>query len=264
MAEQYKKPYLESSVFIAWIKGESIPQTDAEGKEIGRENRAEIAKHILSLAEAGQFHVYTSSITITEVHKGNNGKPASDGDSKTIDFFRSRFFKIIDVDRTIAESAHRCCRSLRLKPYDAVHLACALRAGCDVLLTWDSDLLKITYDGITISKPQAFGQAVLDLSAPPEIVPPIVATVLDKDHEPGEDKSDASLPSATESDDTGAPEGLAHPAGLPANEEGKTQNDATPQSGRGPTVAEERAESGGGVPGVTKAESVEELRAKTR
>jgi hypothetical protein len=85
-----------------------------------------------------------------------------------------------------------------------------------------------------------------------------------KDHEPGEDKSDASLPSATESDDTGAPEGLAHPAGLPANEEGKTQNDATPQSGRGPTVAEEPAESGGGVPGVTKAESVGDLRVKTR
>ena len=172
MAEQHRKPYLESSVFIAWIKGESIPQTDAEGKEIGRENRAEIAKHILSLAEAGQFHVYTSSITITEVHKGNSSKPAKAGGAETIDFFRNGFFKIIDVDRTIAESANRLCRSHRLKPYDAVHLACALRAGCDVLLTWDSDLLNITHDGITISKPQAFGQAVLDVSVLPETVPP--------------------------------------------------------------------------------------------
>jgi predicted nucleic acid-binding protein len=248
VAEQYKKPYLESSVFIAWIKGESIPQTDAAGKEIGCENRAEIAKHILSLAEAGQFHVYTSSITITEVHKGNNGKPASHSDSSTIDFFRSGFFKVIDVDRTIAESAHRCCRTLRLKPYDAVHLACALRAGCDVLLTWDSDLLNITHDGITISKPQAFGQAVLDLSTQPETVPPIAATVLDEDHEPRGKESDVPVPSATKSGNTEAPERLAHPA----NEEGKTQDDANPQSDRGPTIAEVPAESVGDVPGETK------------
>jgi predicted nucleic acid-binding protein len=262
VAEQYRKPYLESSVFIAWIKGESIPQTDAEGKEIGRENRAEIAKHILSLAEAGQFHVYTSSITITEVHKGNSSKPAKAGGAETIDFFRNGFFKIIDVDRTIAESANRLCRSHRLKPYDAVHLACALRAGCDVLLTWDSDLLNITHDGITISKPQAFGQAVLDLSVLPETVPPMVATLLDEDHEPGENEGDASVPFATKSDNTGAPEGLAHHADLPANEEGKTQDDATPQNGS--TVAEEPAESGGDVPGGTKAESVGDLRVKTR
>jgi predicted nucleic acid-binding protein len=181
VAEQYKKPYLESSVFIAWIKGESIPQTDADGKVIGHEERANIAKHILSLAEAGQFHVYTSSITITEVHKGNSkAQPGTDPESKTIDFFRNHFFKIVDVDRSIAESAHRLCRKHGLKPYDAVHLACAVRAGCDALLTWDSDLLKITDGGIEISKPQVFGQAVLDLVVQPEAVPPIVTTVVDE------------------------------------------------------------------------------------
>jgi predicted nucleic acid-binding protein len=178
VAEQYKKPYLESSVFIAWLKGEAITQTDADGKVIACENRADIAKHILSLAEAGQFHVYTSSITITEVHKGNNNcKAAPEGDSKMIDFFRNRYFKIVDVDRSIAESAHRLCRKNGLKPYDAVHLACAVRAGCDVLLTWDSDLLNVNHDGITISKPQAIGQSVLDLAAQSEETPPIVATV---------------------------------------------------------------------------------------
>lgn len=241
MAEQYKRPYLESSVFIAWIKGESIAQTDAEGKEIGRENRAEIAKHILSLAEAGQFHVYTSSITITEVHKGNHGKPASGGDSNIIDFFRSGFFKIVDVDRTIAESAHRWCRSLKLKPYDSVHLACALRAGCDVLLTWDSDLLHLAHDGITISKPQAFGQAVLDLSAPPETVPPIVTTVLEQEQEPGERDSDASGHSATTADETGPPEAVTHPADSPASSNAMTKENATVH--RVSTVAEELAAS---------------------
>jgi predicted nucleic acid-binding protein len=181
VAEQYKKPYLESSVFIAWIKGESIPQTDSTGKVIGHEERANIAKHILSLAEAGQFHVYTSSITITEVHKTNpNIQHGSEPESKTIDFFRNGFFKVIDVDRSIAESAHRLCRKHGLKPYDAVHLACAVRAGCDALLTWDSDLLKITDGGIGISKPQALGQTVLDLAAQPEESSLIVTTVLEE------------------------------------------------------------------------------------
>ena len=168
MDEQYKKPYLESSIFIALIKGESIPQADSAGKLIGYEERAKIAQHILQLAEAGQFHVYTSSITIAEVHKSNpTGKQGPEPESKILDFFRNRFFKVVDVDRSIAESAHRLCRKHGLKPYDAVHLACAVRAGCDALLTWDSDLLDITDGGIAISKPQAFGQSVLDLAALP-------------------------------------------------------------------------------------------------
>ncbi len=180
MAEQYKKPYLESSIFIAWIKGESIPLTDAGGKVIGIEERANVAKHILSLAEAGTFPVFTASITITEVHKGNS-KASGDADPETkiTDFFRNGFFKVVDVDRSIAESAHRLCRKHGLKPYDAVHLACAIRAGCDALLTWDSDLLKITGAGIDISKPQAIGQTVLDLALQSEEVPEIVATVVE-------------------------------------------------------------------------------------
>lgn len=206
MAEQYKKPYLESSVFIAWIKGEAIPQTNAEGKVVGFENRADIAKHILGLAEAGQFHIYTSSITIAEVHKGSG--PGPEVESRTIDFFRNGFVKVIDVDRSIGESAHRFCRKYHLKPYDAVHLACALRAGCDVLLTWDSDLLNIRHDGIGISKPQAFGQAVLDLVVQLEGVPPIVATVVDQQQVPDEKAVD---PSEASQRQTGATVDLASP-----------------------------------------------------
>lgn len=172
MAEQYKKPYVESSVFIAWLKGECIPQTDATGAVIGTENRADVAKHILGLAEAGKFPVYTSSITIAEVHKGkNHDKPVQDGDTRLVDFFRSGFLKVIDVDRSVSESAHQLCRKHGLKPYDAVHLACAVRAGCEVLLTWDSDLLNIQGCGIAISKPEALGQAVLDLEPGPDAVP---------------------------------------------------------------------------------------------
>ena len=236
MAEQYKKPYLESSVFIAWIKGESIPQTDSTGKVIGYEERANIAKHILSLAEAGQFHVYTSSITITEVHKSNpNVQQGTEPESKTIDFFRNGFFKVIDVDRSIAESAHRLCRKHGLKPYDAVHLACAVRAGCDALLTWDSDLLKITDSGIGISKPQAFGQTVLDLAAQVEI-PPIVTTVLDEQPKTAPDRSGGGSPKTNAEE-----EGVEAEASISTNPETEPATvDAL--TGKGSSTAETSAE----------------------
>ena len=173
------------------------------------------------------------------------------------------FFKIIDVDRTIAESAHRFCRSHKLKPYDAVHLACALRAGCDALLTWDSDLLNITHDGIAIAKPQAIGQAVLDLSAPPETVPPIITTVLDR-QEPGEDESHASIPPTTTPDDSGVPERLPKIADPPASEEGKKEDDTPPQNGQESAVAERPVESGGDGAGVAKGESVEQPHSSPR
>ncbi|MBL8236831.1 MAG: type II toxin-antitoxin system VapC family toxin [Bryobacterales bacterium] len=197
MAEQYKKPYLESSVFIALIKGESIPQTDSAGKLIGYEERGGIGKHILSLAETGQFSVYTSSITITEVNKDNpTVKREPELESKIVDFFRNAYFKIIDVDRSIAESAHRLCRKTRLRPYDAVHLACAIRAGCDALLTWDSDLLKLTGVGIAICKPQALGQAVLDLTGETETPPEVVATVVEESPVPTKDANGERLPNS--------------------------------------------------------------------
>jgi len=34
MASFYRKPYLDSSVFIAWIKGEIVMGKDADGKDV--------------------------------------------------------------------------------------------------------------------------------------------------------------------------------------------------------------------------------------
>ena len=50
---------------------------------------------------------------------------------------RMTFIEIIDVDRQLGEQANRFCRTYGLSPADAIHLTCALRAGCDVLLSWD-------------------------------------------------------------------------------------------------------------------------------
>ena len=149
MADQYKKPYFDSSVFIAWIRGEIINGI----------NRKQIADHILTLAENGEFKIHSSSFTLAEVHKKrNHEKLTTEQDENIILFFEQEFIEVIDVDRLIGEEANRLCRQYGLLPADAIHLASALRAGCDVLLAWDDRVTKVSHSDIRIEEPQIIGQ----------------------------------------------------------------------------------------------------------
>ena len=91
------KPYFDSSVILAFIKGE--------------DTRYQIVADILIAAEKGEFDVYTSTLSITEVHKRRGETALNPKESdKTLDFFDYDFIKLIDVDRRVAEYAHRLCR----------------------------------------------------------------------------------------------------------------------------------------------------------
>ena len=150
LAEQYQKPYLDASVFIAWIRGE----VTAEGVDRGK-----TANHILTLAERGEFSVYTSTLTLAEVHKKRRGPMLAGGqDERILAYFEHDYVKLIDVDRRIGEEANGLCRKYGILPNDAVHLACALRAGCDVLLAWDPELTAVKHPGIRIEEPRIIGQ----------------------------------------------------------------------------------------------------------
>ena len=173
MADQYEKPYLESSCFIAWIKDEVIEnrsfvdeKVTVKGKEVTQKReviekieRGKITAHILRLAEEGEFPIYTSALTLAEVHKKRKGQILPDDlDERILAYFEHEYIKIIDVDRRISEEANEFCRKFGLLGNDAIHLACALRAGCDVLLTWDDDFNAITHSQIRIEQPQIIGQ----------------------------------------------------------------------------------------------------------
>lgn len=152
MADVYKKPYLDSSVFIAWLKSEVV-----EGIE-----RGNVADHILSLAEHGDFSIYTSTLTLAEVHKLKGADALRNGDDeKILEYLERSYIKLIDVDRRIGEHANKLCREHGIRPNDAIHLACALRAGCDVLLAWDDRFGKVTLDGINVEEPTMIGQPTL-------------------------------------------------------------------------------------------------------
>lgn len=156
---QYKYPYLDSSVFIGWIKGEIIDNID----------RKDITEHILKLAENKEFKICASALTLAEVHKKRGSIQLSDAEDESIlEFFEREFIDIVDVDRTIGEQANRFCRRYPLRPNDAIHLACALRAKCDVLLTWDGPFASVQHPDIVIENPRKIGQLAL-LDTPPEV-----------------------------------------------------------------------------------------------
>jgi predicted nucleic acid-binding protein len=153
MASEYRRPYLDSNVFIAFVKKE---------ENIGGVNRYLVARHILTRAAHGHFQIYTSALTLAEVHKLRGQSPlAPDQDDRLLRFFENDYIRLVDVDRIIGEEANRFCRRFGITPNDAIHLACALRAGCDVLLCWDKRFAKVTTVGIRLEEPEIIGQVEL-------------------------------------------------------------------------------------------------------
>jgi predicted nucleic acid-binding protein len=152
VADQYERPYLDSSVFLGWIKGEVVNGID----------RGAIGAHILTMAGNGLYRIYTSAITLAEVHKLRSGPVlAEDLGTRILAYFEHDFIEIVAVDRRIGEQAHRFCREFGLLPNDAIHLASALSIPCDVLLAWDGRFAKANPAGIRIEEPQVIGQQTL-------------------------------------------------------------------------------------------------------
>ncbi len=144
---RYVKPYLDSNVFIAWKKGEVVNGV----------NRAAIAEHILLQAEEQSlYHVTISALTIAEVYKvkGQQQRQSDQTVHELLRYFQHAWFEVIPVDRNVGEEANAFCRRYGILPNDAIHLACALRGGCDVLLAWDNRFCNVNHPDIRIEEPQ--------------------------------------------------------------------------------------------------------------
>ncbi len=145
---KYARPYLDSSVWISWLKGDIRDGVD----------RKAIVSDILRAAERGDFKVYVSAFSLAEVHKvagDRHEKLAPDEAADILGYFENDYVVIVDVDRNVGEKAHLlCAEHPTLKPADAIHLASALRAKCDTILAWDRPLTKIERGDIHIEEPQ--------------------------------------------------------------------------------------------------------------
>jgi hypothetical protein len=74
-----------------------------------------------------------------------------------LEYFESPWIRWIELEWNVWQDANRLLvehRADKFRPADAVHLASALRAKCDVLLTWDGPFSRINHSGIRIEMPR--------------------------------------------------------------------------------------------------------------
>ncbi len=144
------RPYLDSSVFIAWIKDEKITLPNGQVEE-----RGETATRILEDAEKRhRFQIFCSTFVAAEVIKDKSRPQLSEAEVASIDaYLQHEFIVWIELDLTLAVAARELSREHGLKPVDAVHLASAIRAGCDSLFRWDDKWPAGKYDGVEVCNP---------------------------------------------------------------------------------------------------------------
>lgn len=149
----YSRLYLDADVYLALIKGEP--------------GRVEIARSLLKEAQQKRFTVVASTLIYAEVCGHGEVRAARDAagvDAKVSAFFEQGFLQWVEVDLVIAREARRVSRERRLRGADAIHLASAVRAGCDVLMTWNKNDFPVgeQVDGVDVREPFLFGQSSID------------------------------------------------------------------------------------------------------
>ncbi len=123
--EQARIAMLDTSVLLAWIKGE--PECDR-------------VADLLDFIDRGQARLVESTIILAEVYKRPTDKdkwgPKMD---MVLAKLRSREVTLLDVTRPVVERAAEYRMVHKLKTPDAVHLATAVLNRCDWLVTLDQD-----------------------------------------------------------------------------------------------------------------------------
>lgn len=154
MPDPHDRRYWETSAIIALLARE--------------EGRFEDCRLLMNEAQSGVYIAATAAVTIAECTR-ERGKPPRFRQRDTIDaFFENLFIEVIPVERFLGIEAKELIWGHGLTPYDAVHLAAAIRAKCGTLYTFDRDLLKLdgAIDGMMICHPVWRGQMALPITDP--------------------------------------------------------------------------------------------------
>lgn len=153
----YNRLYLDADVYLGLIKGEP--------------GRVEIARILLNGAQQKRLTVVASTLIYAEVCGHGAVRAARDvagADAKISAFFEQGFIQWVEVDLVIAREARRLSRERGLRGADAIHLASAVRASCDVLMTWNKNDFPIgeEVNGVAVREPFLFGQASIEDELP--------------------------------------------------------------------------------------------------
>jgi predicted nucleic acid-binding protein len=131
----------------------------------GEAERAENCQKLLDEAARGQFQVVTSRLSLVEVTRKRGEGVLKDQRAKIEAFFNHNYILLVELDPRVIEDARDLIWAHNsLRPYDAVHLASALRAKCRVLYTYDDDLLDLNgrMQDLDIIEPVWTGQLPLE------------------------------------------------------------------------------------------------------
>jgi predicted nucleic acid-binding protein len=145
--------YWDSCTFLGFLKGEP--------------DKIDACTAVLHHAERGDIKIVTSSITLVEVIKLKRKLPILKEDEEKIRrFFQHKWLILQDTERKVAELSRDIVWEYGLKPYDAIHVATAIRAKVNRIDTFDPDIIKLSKKIgdplITIGEPSLPLQIELD------------------------------------------------------------------------------------------------------
>lgn len=134
-----KARYWDSNIWLGILNGE--PDKVAECEDL------------LYRARDGEFLIVSSAITLAEVirMRKTSIRLSRDKDQAIREFFKQPYISIRGVDRPTAELARELVWKYRdlvpkdneVKPWDAIHMATAIRAGIALINTYDPDLTQL-------------------------------------------------------------------------------------------------------------------------
>ena len=144
---RYKRVYLDSSVYLAAIKGE--------------DGRVEQSRLVLNAAESGLIEIIVSTFTFTEVFKIKGEDAISEEIEKKIDaILMSDKLLVVELDLSLALEARKLARLHGLKPGDSIHLATAIRHKAELLFRYDDRFKsKTEIAGLELCEPFWYGDA---------------------------------------------------------------------------------------------------------
>lgn len=158
-----QRVYFDSSVFVAIFQGPSAPSYDS-------------SLAALTAAQQGQTIGVTSALVVAEVVgapaiRAPQGAPASKAQAlmgRAIDYFDRTDLQFVEAARVEGLRAAEIAREWQMKGPDALHVALAEAAGCDVLYSLDHDQLKVGtgISGLEIRRPEGLVQTEIPLDSP--------------------------------------------------------------------------------------------------
>lgn len=131
--------YWDSNIWLGILNGEADKIVECSS--------------LLERARDGEFVIVSSAITLAEVIRLRETPVKLDREKDQVirEFFKRDYIVVRSVDRQTAELARELVWKYRdvvdkkneVRPWDAIHMATAIRLGIPLLNTYDPDLLQL-------------------------------------------------------------------------------------------------------------------------